>query len=189
MIAAPPVRSLRFLATPLSLTAAMGFLACTAAPAPDEPYVEAREPCAAADPLRRLFFGDLHIHTSYSFDAHAFDVRHTPDDAYRFARGAALRLPPLGPDGEGTQTVQLSRPLDFAAVTDHSEFLGEVEACSLPGSDTYDSAACRSYRQGGGPAIAAMGLVLAFGDPQRNPDICGEDGRVCGSLSGQVWGR
>lgn len=189
MIAAPPVRSLRCLATPLSLTAAMGFFACTAAPAPDEPYVEAREPCAAADPLRRLFFGDLHIHTSYSFDAHAFDVRHTPDDAYRFARGAALRLPPLGPDGEGTQTVQLSRPLDFAAVTDHSEFLGEVEACSLPGSDTYDSAACRSYRQGGGPAIAAMGLVLAFSDPQRNPDICGEDGRVCGNLSGQVWGR
>ena len=30
-----------------------------------------------------------------------------------------------------------------------------------------------------------MGLVLGFSDPQRNPDICGEDGRVCGNLSGQ----
>jgi hypothetical protein len=176
---------------PPSLLTLLSVAACSAGdpPRPPEPYVEAREPCAAADPLRRLFFGDLHIHTSYSFDAHAFDVRHSPEDAYRFARGAALRLPPLGPDGEGTQTVKLSRPLDFAAVTDHSEFLGEVEACTLPGSETYDSVACRGYRQGGGPAIAKLGLVLAFGDPQRDAEICRDDGSVCRGLSGQVWSR
>lgn len=187
----PPCPSIaRLLARTPGFLLSLGLAACSveAPPAPP-PYVEAREPCAAADPLRRLFFGDLHVHTGYSFDAQAFDVRHTPADAYRFAGGAALRLPPLGPDGEGTQTLQLDRPLDFAAVTDHSEFLGEVEACTLPGSDTYDSASCRSYRQGGGPAIAKLGLVLAFGDPQRDPNICREDGGVCRSLAGQVWQR
>lgn len=171
--------------------AALALAACAAAdaPAPPAPYVEAREPCAASDPLRRLFFGDVHVHTGYSFDAHAFDVKHTPEDAYRFARGAALRLPPLGPDGQGTQQIQLGRPLDFVAVTDHSEFLGEVEACTLPGSETYDSVGCRSYRQGGGPAIAKLGLTLAFGDPMRDASICGDEGGVCAGLSGQVWAR
>lgn len=172
------------------LAASLLLQACAAETAPPPvPYVEPREPCAAADPLRRLFFGDLHVHTGYSFDAHAFDVKHTPDDAYRFAQGAELRLPPLGPDGEGTQRIQLRRPLDFVAVTDHSEFLGEVEACTLPGSETYDSAGCRAYRQGGGPAIAKIGLTLAFGDPQRDRDICSEDGSVCARRAGQVWQR
>ena len=93
----------------------------------EPPYVEPRQPCAQNDPLKQVYFGDLHVHTSYSFDAYLFDLRNTPFDAYRFARGEELTLPPLGPDGKGTRRIRLDRPLDFAAVTDHSEFLGEVE--------------------------------------------------------------
>ena len=64
----------------------------------------------------------------------------------RFARGEPVALPPLDANGNGTRTVRLERPLDFAAVTDHSEFLGEVESCTTPGSPTYDSASCQMFR-------------------------------------------
>ena len=74
-------------------------------------------PQANAD--RNAYFGDLHVHTTYSFDAFAFGTLATPYDAYRFARGAAIKHP-AGFD------VQLREPLDFYAVTDHAMFLGGV---------------------------------------------------------------
>lgn len=66
---------------------------------------------------RNAYFGDFHIHTSWSFDAFIYNVRTTPDDAYRFGKGEAI------PHVSG-QPIQLQRPLDFMAVTDHSEYLG-----------------------------------------------------------------
>ena len=63
------------------------------------------------------YFGDFHIHTSWSFDAFIYNVRTGPDDAYRFGKGEAI------PHVSG-KPVQLQRPLDFMAVTDHSEYLG-----------------------------------------------------------------
>ncbi len=69
----------------------------------------------AAD--RKPLFGELHIHTGWSFDAYVFGVRATPDDAYKFAKGVPLKHP-LG------KTYQLSRPLDFMGVTDHAMFMG-----------------------------------------------------------------
>ena len=69
----------------------------------------------AAD--RKPLFGELHIHTGWSFDAYVFGVRATPDDAYEFAKGKPLKHP-LG------KTYQISRPLDFMGVTDHGIFMG-----------------------------------------------------------------
>ncbi len=66
---------------------------------------------------RQALFGELHMHTKWSFDAYMFNTRATPDDAYEFAKGQPLKHP-LG------QTYQLSRPLDFMAVTDHAFYLG-----------------------------------------------------------------
>jgi len=68
---------------------------------------------------RRALFGDLHIHTRYSFDAFAFGTIATPSDAYRFAKGEAIKHP-AGFD------MQLPAPLDFYGVTDHAMFLGVV---------------------------------------------------------------
>ncbi len=65
----------------------------------------------------RPLWGDSHLHTSYSFDAGAFGCRLIPEDAYRFARGEQVV----------TSTgilVKLSRPLDWLAVTDHSDNMG-----------------------------------------------------------------
>ena len=69
------------------------------------------------NPNRNAYFGDLHVHTTYSFDAYAFGTTATPSDAYRYARGEKIRHP-------GGFDVQLRQPLDFYAVTDHAMFLG-----------------------------------------------------------------
>ena len=67
---------------------------------------------------RQVYFGDLHLHTSYSLDAAAAKTNTTPDDAYRYAKGEAVDY--LG------QMVRRHAPLDFLAVTDHAEYLGNV---------------------------------------------------------------
>ena len=65
----------------------------------------------------RPFFGDTHLHTSFSMDAGAFGAKLTPRDAYRFARGEQLT-------SNTGQPVKLSRPLDFLVVADHSDGMG-----------------------------------------------------------------
>ena len=66
---------------------------------------------------KNAYFGDLHVHTSWSFDAFIYNVRTTPDDAYDFASGKPI-------DHVSGKKIQLGRPLDFMAVTDHSEYMG-----------------------------------------------------------------
>jgi hypothetical protein len=75
------------------------------------------------NPARNVYFGDLHVHTTYSFDAFAFGTVATPDDAYRYAQGERIRHP-------GGFDVQLRQPLDFYAVTDHAMFLGAAKAAA-----------------------------------------------------------
>lgn len=153
----------------------------TAPPGPS-PYSEAREPCAERDPLRKAYFGDLHVHTAFSFDAWTYDVRTTPAEAYRFARGEAIRLPPLDADGKGTTEVRLDRPLDFAAVTDHAEYLGEVSLCTTPGSPAYDTPTCAAYRP---PQSSFLGLGVGA-DPPVRADFC-QDTTLCTDAAAPVW--
>lgn len=89
---------------------------------------EQRTPCADHSPLRKPLFGDLHVHTSYSFDSHVSNQRNAPTDAYRYARGETIILS----DAEGEQALRarIGRPLDFTAVTDHAEFLGPIRLCT-----------------------------------------------------------
>ncbi|HEX2509346.1 MAG TPA: DUF3604 domain-containing protein, partial [Microvirga sp.] len=65
----------------------------------------------------RPFFGDTHLHTSFSMDAGAFGARLTPQDGYRFAKGQEITA-------STGQRVKLSRPLDFLVVADHSDNMG-----------------------------------------------------------------
>jgi hypothetical protein len=146
-------------------------------------YSEQREPCADRDPLRRAYFGDLHVHTALSFDAWTYDVRTTPADAYRFARGETIHLPPLDADGKPTLPVTLARPLDFAAVTDHSEFLGETHLCMTPGSPAYDSVTCVNYRP---PTSSYIDFGIGTNPPIR-AEICGPDGKVCTDAAKPIW--
>jgi len=72
---------------------------------------------AASNSDRTAFFGDLHVHTTNSFDAYQFGTLATPDDAYRYAKGEAI-------DHPAGFSLQQKRPLDFYAVTDHAMFMG-----------------------------------------------------------------
>ena len=92
--------------------------------------LKASEPLDSAEvaqaSTRQALFGDLHVHTRFSFDAFIFGTRGTPDDAYRFAKGEPI-------DHSAGFKIQMDRPLDFYAVTDHANFLGMLEAMSTEG--------------------------------------------------------
>ena len=88
----------------------------------------------AVNPLKDCFFGDLHLHTSLSADANFFGAVSLPEDSYKYAIGEEVSY--MG------QKIKRIAPLDFLAVTDHSEYLGVVAAIKDPngpyvGTDLY----------------------------------------------------
>ena len=83
---------------------------------------------AQSNPLRDAYFGETHVHTSWSLDAWLFGNRMTdPGDAYKYFKGETIKHP-LGYD------IKIDTPLDFAGVTDHSEYVGVVKLANDPGS-------------------------------------------------------
>jgi hypothetical protein len=74
------------------------------------------DPSVPVNPTRNAYFGDLHLHTSHSYDAAWGGARTTPRDAYRYAQGYPVVY--LG------REVKRKAPLDFLAVADHAEYMG-----------------------------------------------------------------
>jgi len=106
----------------------------------------------------RPYFGDQHLHTAASMDAGAFGCRLTPADAYRLAMGYEITA-------SSGQRVKLSRPLDWLAVTDHSDNMGffpdlaagKPSLLSDPtGKKWYD------MMNSGKGADAAMDIIIQF---------------------------
>lgn len=97
------------------------------------------------DTTRQAFFGDLHVHTKYSFDSYIFGTRATPDDAYRFAKGETLM------HAAGIE-MKLKAPLDFLAVTDHATYLGMFEKMDDPSSSVGEHPLSIALRQAETPA-------------------------------------
>jgi hypothetical protein len=146
---------------------------------------EARAPCAEADPLRRAFFGDLHVHTAFSLDASTQDTRSRPRDAYRFARGERLGIPPYDAAGRPLRSLVLDRPLDFAAVTDHAELFGETAICRTPGLAGHDSLVCWILRHRPRLAFFLMNSrAMAAAERYR---FCGPGGERCLEAARGPW--
>ncbi len=116
---APPV-----MAVCLGLTA----LACTDTSVSIDDYAEAAPPASLTEGYseqRNVYFGDVHIHTRYSFDAYLLGAEVTPDQSYRFAKGEAI-------ESSFGNEMKLREPLDFFAVADHGFFLGLVPQWADP---------------------------------------------------------
>jgi len=115
-----PFRCFLFLLVSLTVLPLAAF-AQDPGPAPDTLHAafpkKSYSPYASRNFPTRPLWGDTHLHTEMSMDAGAFGARLGPDDAYRFAKGEEL----MSSNG---MRVQLSRPLDFLVVADHSDNMG-----------------------------------------------------------------
>lgn len=108
---------------------------------------------------REAYFGDLHMHTQYSFDAYILGARLPIDDVYHFARGDVVRY--MG------HVLRRPEPLDFIAVTDHAEQMGFGEILADPSSPLAQSDIGHRMKAGERSAAFLMEVAArATGDKQ-----------------------
>lgn len=162
---------------------------------------EERARCTSYDRRRQPFFGDSHLHTGLSFDASLRGTQTGPRDAYDFARGLPIRA--TDPNGFQTRMLQLQRPLDWGAVTDHSEHFGEMGICTsadLPGRFSFEcqllnrfywqpqlvpSAFQKTFSQDAFDLIAAMTVSPSANNTQL--PVCTNGQGDCDSSELSVW--
>jgi len=127
----------------------------SSAPAPE---VVTPQPASAvaANPLKNAYFGDTHIHTVLSFDAFLFGTRRTPDDAYEFAKGAAIE------HVRGFE-MQMKKPLDFLAVADHAFYLGMMREMAKTEGPYADHPVADAVRNAASAAGAGRGFQAVLG--------------------------
>jgi hypothetical protein len=83
---------------------------------------------AGVNPVRNVYYGEQHVHTSWSFDAFAFgDTVTGPETFYRYALGEPVPHP-------GGYEVRITTPLDWGAVTEHAEYMGMIQEANDPAS-------------------------------------------------------
>ncbi|MYE11554.1 MAG: DUF3604 domain-containing protein [Gammaproteobacteria bacterium] len=169
------------------LTAAVFLSVSCSEDAGEAPADVAAKPAAPREieryPLRRAFFGDLHVHTSLSTDAYSFGNRVGPRAAYRFARGETVELP-NGIDA------RLATPLDFVALTDHAEGFDAIHACSA-GGPLVGSELCAVV---GGAVDADERFRTGFArgvlrPAARLPGVCPDGEATCLQHARSTWER
>jgi hypothetical protein len=126
----------------LAASLALAFPIQAVAESSGEPGRASGEP----NPLKNVYFGEQHLHTVNSPDAFAMGARNTPDDAYRFCKGEAVKKNTTG------EMVQKQTPYDWCAVTDHAEYLGIMPMLLEKDNPLEDT---------------EIGKLIATGDPKK----------------------
>jgi len=117
----------------------------------------------------QVFWGDTHLHTALSPDAGLFGNRLGLDEAYRFARGEQVT-------SSTGQPVKLGRPLDWLAVTDHSDMMGFATDLMAGAPAIVNTGQGRGWyeamQQGGEEAsAAALNLITTFAQAKLDPKL------------------
>jgi hypothetical protein len=133
----------------------------------------------ARSQTREVFFGDTHLHSSWSPDALLMGNRSAdPDTAYRFARG----LPVVHPAHQAK--VRIDTPLDFLAVSDHAEFMGVLPMIFAGDPRVAESDTARRFvtLASEGKISEAMRIMLGqFTGEERDPALVSEE------ITSSVW--
>lgn len=134
---------------------------------------------------KQIYWGDLHAHSGYSLDAWGYGTTATPADAYRFGQGEALRM------YDGVE-VQLARPLDFMAVTDHAEWFNLLHICTDPVWS--EAPYCKTMTEKNSPATGTEVFgeyvipTITKANPVQ-PALCEQDPAYCADMQAQQWRR
>jgi hypothetical protein len=131
---------------------------------------------------RNAFFGDLHVHTSWSLDSYIFSNTNGPREALLYAMGK-----PVAIAGDSNNIHQLKIPLDFVAITDHAESFAYTERCLLDADNSrFDSATCKSVRERELKMFYRAFKTLALDPPQHLADVC-ENKQSCRESAKNPW--
>ena len=117
------------------------------------------------NPLKNVYFGEQHLHTANSPDAFAMGTLNTPDDAYNFCKGKAIKK-----STGGGYMVQKKTPYDWCALTDHALMMGLLPMTQDKSSPLYKSEIGGLIRSGK-PADMnkAFGIMMAAAQAGKLP--------------------
>jgi hypothetical protein len=137
------------------------------------------------NPYKYAYFGDLHLHTSYSLDAYSFGTRSDPQNAYLFAKGKGTVHVGGATSGVAGPDITQGRPIDFLAITDHSEWLLVTHGCTLDqSSGYYNTSDCGLVRSTAAADQAAVFASLRTVDTT----LCaGDAGADCAVQEKTAW--
>ncbi len=130
-----------------------------------ESDVQAEKAVPPANTLRDVYFGNLHVHTAWSFDGFINGAFTDPDTAYRWARGELIPNP-----GKG-DSLQIKAPLDWYIVSDHAEYLGALPLMADPESPVSKHPLAADITGGDAEKSFAAYTTISIGMYSVPPDI------------------
>ena len=174
----------------VSLLLVPGFIAASDIGSADVEILKGLYPGKAYSPYARRSFpnkvlwGETHLHTGLSLDAGLFGNILMPEDAYRLARGEEIT-------SSTGQPVKLSRPLDWLAVTDHSDNMGLATDIQKGAPNILAEPKGREWAEGfaeGGEAAgkAAFDLITHFAQ-MKLPEQFLKDYSPGSAVYNKVW--
>lgn len=129
-----------------------------------------------------VYFGDTHLHTSYSPDAFLMGNQSAdPDTAYRYAKG----LPVVHPYHKAR--IQIGTPLDFLVVSEHAEFMGVIPNILKDNPIVANTETGKRYKKmfAEGKSIEVFGEMIGQVNKVTpvNPELVNDD------ISRSIWGE